>query len=217
MSVVFSYEFSVPDELPPEFRELYGYFFTGCRKEWEKLLAGVVEQAGDRQKRYLGRVNNFHRSLLTESFQNWLSDSWGLTSELLAGREKELETFKKGSLLRTGTKIDAVMALMAAIRFHQVDEILKDLLHSLKAKPDQVANKELRIKNAIKRTVLSEELIMRGMVKSYGEDTDITVLLERRVHHKSIARDIVCCELEDSGCNLSSISGPTYITNRSII
>jgi hypothetical protein len=213
MSVVFSYEYSIPDQLPPELLELYVPSFTGGLQYWKNSLAVAKKKAEEEEKRAFGRVHNFHQGILTDGFEINLLDSWAFGEGNLAHREEELARFQKDSALASGRKPNAWTACQAAMRFRQLDEILKDMLHRLKAKPSQAINQEARIKKAIERTKLSQKLIRRGLVDSYGEGTDIALLLERRVHHKTIARGIVRCELKDRGCDLSLISGSTYIAH----
>jgi hypothetical protein len=185
ISVVFSYEYSIPDQLPPEFLALYDPFFTGRLEYWKKSLVIAKNKAEQRKKRGLGRVHNFHQGVLTDGFEINLceSPSWAFEE----GREEELTRFKKDSALATGRKPDAWTACRAAIRFRQLNEIMKDMLHRLRAKRSQAINKELKVKEEIERSKLSQDLIKKALTKMYGKGPEITFreLLTPRLHHKT--------------------------------
>lgn len=212
-SVVFSYEFSVPEQIPPEFLDLYEVLFIDGRDYWEEAVVAAKKEAEEGKKRELGRVHNFHRSILTESFKTWLFDSWGLRADYIAQRKEHLERFKKDSALARGTKPDAGTAFMAAIRFRQLDGKVREVLHRLKAKPSHAIKKVAQVKEEIKRSELSQELFRRALTIIYGEGTEITFmeLLTPRLRHERVARAMVSSELKVQGWDLDLISADTYI------
>ena len=102
MSVVFSYEFSVPDQIPPQFLELYEVLFSGGRKHWKSALSVAKKKAEERKNRALGRVHNFHQGILIDSFETWLFESWGLGPDYRVQRKEQLEKFRRGSGYQAG-------------------------------------------------------------------------------------------------------------------
>jgi len=213
MSVVFSYKFSVPAQIPPEVLDLYAVLFNDRGGHWNRSLSVAKKKAEARRKRALGRVHNFLQSILTDAFKIWLFESWGPGADYRAKRKGHLLEFKTQSRLTPGTKPDPRAALLAAIRFRELDEEWKKILLRLKTKAPQATKKDVQIKEEISRSGFPLEIVRRSLAKIYDEGKGITFteLMTPGIRHGRIARAIVSCEMEDRGYDICAIKVDKYI------
>ena len=214
ISVVFCFEVPVPNQIPFEFRELYEVLFAGGRRHWERALLSAYENAKSGKKNISDYIRIFLHQVLKDAFEIWLSESWSLPlgTAYESQRETQLESFETQARPRKGPPLDPVKALLAAVRFHELEREVRALFQLARSKYGRTPGKKEWI-SAIRKSGLPSQLIESALRKIFpgSDQIHFTELSTPGLRPLRIAKEMLWVELNDKGYNLSTFTLDTYI------
>jgi hypothetical protein len=208
-SLVFTYSFPAPVNIPLDCEGLYDALFSVYRVELEKRLRDALKslKSGRPVSTY---IDNFHHRAIQDGISGWLRELYRTNPALIEKAQEQINDFALLSPKRSGP--DAQLALIVRERVLQVLESVKLLRKNVNPNWLELSDENALVKE-IEKSGLRVEAV-RGALQELFKDehwTSVKALFGDSFTPIVMTHSIVLSELASDKRNPLKISVRTYV------